>query len=82
MDQQTQPRRSGSYTANLLGNIRSHLAGLQGYDVMALELIQNGDDAKAESVHCPHPEIPRYKKCGCLGTKALEPLMTKNEVEG
>ncbi len=50
MDQQTQPRRSGSYTANLLGNIRSHLAGLQGYDVMALELIQNADDAKADSV--------------------------------
>lgn len=50
MDQHTHPRRSGSYTANLLGNIRSHLAGLQGYDVMALELIQNADDAKAESV--------------------------------
>lgn len=50
MDQQTQPRRSGSYTANLLGNIRGHLAGLQGYDVMALELIQNADDAKADSV--------------------------------
>ncbi len=50
MDRQTQPRSSGSYTANLLGNIRSHLAGLQGYDVMALELIQNADDAKAESV--------------------------------
>ena len=50
MDQQTRPRRSGSYTANLLGNIRSHLAGLQGYDVMALELIQNADDAKAEAV--------------------------------
>ncbi len=50
MDQQTQIRRSGSYTANLLGNIKSHLAGLQGFDVMALELIQNADDAKAESV--------------------------------
>lgn len=50
MDQQTQPRSSGSYTANLLGNTRSHLVGLQGYDVMALELIQNTDDAKAESV--------------------------------
>ena len=50
MDQQVQPRRSGSYTANLLGNIRSHLAGLQGYDVMALELIQNADDAKADSI--------------------------------
>ena len=45
MDQTTHPRRSGSYTANLLGNIRSHLAGLQGYDVMALELIQNAADA-------------------------------------
>ena len=50
MNQQAQLRSSGSYTANLLGNIRSHLAGLQGYDVMALELIQNADDAKAESV--------------------------------
>ncbi|KXS32543.1 MAG: Uncharacterized protein AWT59_1312 [Candidatus Gallionella acididurans] len=50
MVQQTQPRSSGAYTANLLGNIKSHLAGLQGYDVMALELIQNADDAKAESV--------------------------------
>src|SRR6476660_6190050 len=50
MDLQTQPRRGGSYTANLLGNIRSHLAGLQGYDVMALELIQNADDAKASEI--------------------------------
>ena len=43
-------RTSGSYTANLLGTIRSHLAGLQGYDVMALELIQNADDAKAQEI--------------------------------
>jgi hypothetical protein len=43
-------RQAGSYTANLLGNIRSHLAGLQGYDVMALELLQNADDAKAQEV--------------------------------
>jgi hypothetical protein len=50
MDQQIQNRKTGSYTANLLGNIRSHLAGLQGYDVMALELIQNADDAKAEEI--------------------------------
>ena len=40
----------GSYTANLLGNISTHLAGLQGYDVMALELIQNADDAGADEV--------------------------------
>lgn len=50
MEQHVQDRRSGAYTANLLGNIRSHLAGLQGYDVMALELIQNADDAKADSI--------------------------------
>lgn len=43
-------RTSGQYTANLLGNIRSHLAGLQGYDVMALELIQNADDAGAREI--------------------------------
>ncbi len=50
MDEELETRRRGSYTANLLGNIRSHLAGLQGYDVMALELIQNADDAKAEEI--------------------------------
>ena len=50
MDQNLKLQRTGSYTANLLGNIRSHLAGLQGYDVMALELIQNADDAKAEEI--------------------------------
>ena len=43
-------RTSGSYTASLLGTIRTHLEGLQGYDVMALELIQNADDAKAEEI--------------------------------
>lgn len=41
MKQQIQNRRIGSHLANLLGNIRSHLVGLQGYDVMAQELIQN-----------------------------------------
>ena len=48
--QPVETRRRGSYTANLLGNIRSHMAGLQGYDVMALELIQNADDARADEV--------------------------------
>lgn len=65
MDQQTQPRRSGSYTANLLGNIRSHLAGLQGYDVMALELIQNADDAKAKSVGVWTPSTYHSGKSCC-----------------
>jgi len=50
MDLEAKLTVSGSYTANLLGNIRSHLAGLQGYDVMALELIQNADDAKAREI--------------------------------
>jgi hypothetical protein len=50
MDQQTQPRKSILYSHDLIGGIRSHLAGLQGYDVMALELIQNADDAKADAI--------------------------------
>ena len=33
-----------TYEADLLGNIQQALAGLQGFDVMALELIQNADD--------------------------------------
>ncbi|WP_333884434.1 DUF3883 domain-containing protein [Sphingobium yanoikuyae] len=35
------------YEADLLGNIQQALAGLQGFEVMALELIQNADDAGA-----------------------------------
>jgi hypothetical protein len=38
------------YEADLLGNIQQALAGLQGFDVMALELIQNADDARATSL--------------------------------
>ena len=41
--------QTGNYSANLLGTIASNLAGLQGYDVMALELIQNADDADAKA---------------------------------
>lgn len=39
-----------SYEADLLGNIQQALAGLQGFGVMALELIQNADDAGADSL--------------------------------
>ena len=38
------------YRANLLGNIEQALKGLQGYGIMALELIQNADDAGATSL--------------------------------
>ena len=38
------------YDSDLIGTIKSHLEALQGYDVMALELIQNADDAKADEV--------------------------------
>jgi hypothetical protein len=41
---------AGRYSASLLGTIRSNLEGLQGYGVMALELIQNADDAGAEEM--------------------------------
>ncbi len=39
-----------SYEADLLGNIQQALAGLQGFGVMALELIQNADDAGADNL--------------------------------
>jgi hypothetical protein len=85
MDQQTQPRRSGSYTANLLGNIKSHLAGLQGYDVMALELIQNADDAKAESVVFDITDrgllvvnSGKFTYCGDLHTRQCSFIATSN----
>ena len=42
-----QARTTVQYRVSLIGSIQSHLAGLQGYDVMALELIQNADDAHA-----------------------------------
>lgn len=45
------PKRSRlTYRANLLGNIESSLKALQGYGIMALELIQNADDAGAKSL--------------------------------
>jgi hypothetical protein len=50
MEQEDRTPSEGSYTVNLLGSISSHLAGLQGYDVMALELIQNADDAEAKQI--------------------------------
>ena len=40
----------GKYTSDLLGGLRAHLQGLQGYDIMTLELLQNADDAKATNV--------------------------------
>ena len=39
-----------AYEADLLGNIQQALAGLQGFGVMAMELIQNADDAGAASL--------------------------------
>jgi hypothetical protein len=39
--------RDQRYEADLLGNIQQAMAGLQGFDIMALELIQNADDADA-----------------------------------
>lgn len=38
------------YEADLCGNIEQALKGLQGYGIMALELIQNADDAQASTL--------------------------------
>jgi hypothetical protein len=38
------------YGANLLGSIRQILTGLQGFDSMAREIIQNADDAGADTI--------------------------------
>ena len=38
------------YTAPLIGNIRQILTGLQGFDSMAREIIQNADDAGASTI--------------------------------
>lgn len=85
MDHQTRPRSGGSYTANLLGNIKSHLAALQGYDVMALELIQNADDAKAEKVTFDVTDkglfvinSGEFTYCGDLHTRPCGFIATKN----
>ena len=60
-----------AYEADLLGNIQQALAGLQGFDVMALELIQNADDAGAEVLTfdvCDHALVvrndERFSTCG------------------
>lgn len=43
-------RRKVPYIPDTIGAIKSYLASLQGFDIMALELIQNADDAKAEKL--------------------------------
>ena len=42
--------RELSYSAPLISNIRQILTGLQGFDSMAREIIQNADDAGAENI--------------------------------
>ena len=85
MNQIAQQNSRGQYTANLLGNIKSHLAGLQGYDVMALELIQNADDAKAEEIVFEITDSgllvrnsARFTYCGALYSKHCASLDKDN----
>lgn len=85
MERQAKERTVGTYTANLLGNIRSHLAGLQGYDVMALEVIQNADDAKAEEILFDITErgllvrnSGRFTYCGDLNARPCGLAASKN----
>ncbi|NTU73285.1 DUF3883 domain-containing protein [Candidatus Roizmanbacteria bacterium] len=85
MNQPDPSRTRGSYTANLLGNIKSHLAGLQGYDVMALEFIQNADDAKAEGIVFEIGEAgltvtnsAQFTYCGDLHERPCKFIQNKN----
>ena len=52
MDSAESPPKSRKipYTAPLIGNIRQNLTGLQGFDSMAREIIQNADDAGADTI--------------------------------
>ena len=61
----------GRYSANLLGTIRSHLEGLQGYEVMALELVQNADDAAAGSIVFEFREDALYVPDCCINRGTL-----------
>jgi hypothetical protein len=50
-DVPTTPKlRKIPYTAPLIGNIRQILTGLQGFDSMAREIVQNADDAGADKI--------------------------------
>ena len=47
ISRQQEPLKTLTYDADLCGNIEQALKGLQGYGIMALEIIQNADDAGA-----------------------------------
>ncbi|USU13887.1 DUF3883 domain-containing protein [Sphingomonadaceae bacterium OTU29THOMA1] len=75
------------YEADLLGNIQQALAGLQGFDIMALELIQNADDAGAatmrfdvrpDGLHVWNSE--RFSSCGLTETTC--PHLATGDDEG
>lgn len=75
------------YEADLLGNIQQALAGLQGFDIMALELIQNADDAgaatmrfdvRADGLHVWNSE--RFSSCGLTETTC--PHLATGDDEG
>ena len=70
------------YRSNLLGSIKAHLSSLQGYDTMALELIQNADDAKALEISFDITEhslilenSESFSYCGNFGIQATTACM-------
>ncbi len=56
------------YVAPLLGNIRQILTGLQGFDSMARELIQNADDAGARKIRLSIEQDCLRGGPGCLNS--------------
>lgn len=76
-----------NYEADLCGNIEQALKGLQGYGIMALELVQNADDARASVLTfdaCANALFVRndasFSSCGLAGVKC--PWEREGDPEG
>ena len=79
------------YTASLIGNIRQILTGLQGFESMAREIIQNADDAGARKIRFDITgdalvvwNDAEFRSCGlnsdeCIWTRDGDPQLGKKK---